>query len=104
MNDRSKEMNQKNRLIVLSSIGGVLSFLTLWMLTFFEALHPLLFAPLSLINKASWSFVGWKLIPDGGPSTLFVSSYFLLVGVVVVLIVASLRICAKMNSDFAGGN
>lgn len=91
MNDHSKDTNQKCRCVVLSCIGGVLGFLTLWMLTFFEALHPLLFAPLSLINKASWSLVGWKLIPDGGPSTLFVSSYFILVGVVAVVVVKSLR-------------
>lgn len=91
MSDRSKEMNQKWRSVGLSCIGGVLSLLTLWMLTFFEALQPLLFAPVRLINKASWSLVGWKLIPDGGPSALFASSYFILVGVVVVVVVKSLR-------------
>jgi hypothetical protein len=78
--DPLKTLHQKRWAVLLACLGGMFSFIGLWALTWIESLDGLLGAPLVLINKGSWAIVGWKLIPDGGPSTLFVSFYFALIG------------------------
>ncbi|MDD8045204.1 MAG: hypothetical protein PHF14_01940 [Verrucomicrobiota bacterium] len=71
------------RIVFFSWLGGFIAFVMLWRLAGFEVLQPILVFHLRLINRCSWELWGRKLIPDGGPSTMVVSAYYVFFGAVV---------------------
>lgn len=71
------------RIALFSWLGGFIAFVMLWRLAGFEVLQPILFVHLRLINCCSWELWGLKLIPDGGPSTMVVSAFYVFFGAVV---------------------
>ena len=69
-------------------LAGFTSFIILWALLSVEAFQPILFAPLGVLHKLSWALLGYKVIPDGGWSTLYVSAYFFALGPLFVALVS----------------
>lgn len=72
--------------------GAVTGFVCGWLLMYCEPLQVLLVAPLRLVHHLSWSLTGGKIVGDGLPSTLVLSAWFALVGVMVAALVRLLWI------------
>ncbi len=68
-------------------LTGFVSLFALWALASVESLQPLLLAPLGFLHQLSWGLFGFKIIPDGTWSTLFVSGYFFGIGPLVTALI-----------------